>query len=252
MNSLTITDNWYLDFFTGLNCELWERAVTPEWTNQEVNFLLATLNVPPGASLLDIQCGYGRHCIELAKRGYSLTGFDISSEFLNTLKQQVKAEQLQIQVIQGNSLTTQFTTTFDGAYCLGNSFGYVDYEGMDAFVQNIATALRSKARLVINSGLVAESILTHFPETKRYVFGDLAMDIRNSYVVEDSYMATEITYTKGSRVETHYFKHYVYTLAEIKRLLARHGLQIIAVYSSTDRSIYQLGDQQMYLVAEKQ
>ena len=225
MNSITITDNWYQDFFTGLNCELWERAVTPEWTNQEVDLLLATLNVPPGASLLDIQCGFGRHCVELSKRGYQLTGFDISTEFLNTLKQQAEAEQLQIQLIQENILTTQFTTTFDGAYCLGNGFGYVDYEGMNAFVQNIATALRPKARLVINSGVVAESILTHFPETNRYVLGD--------------------------RVETHYFKHYVYTLAEIKRLLVRHGLQIVAVYSSTDRAIYQLGDQQMYLVAEK-
>ncbi|HEX9959033.1 MAG TPA: class I SAM-dependent methyltransferase, partial [Fibrella sp.] len=99
---------------------------------------------------------------------------------------------------------------------------------------------------------VAESILPNFPSTNRYVLGDLVMDIANSYVIDESYMATELTYTKADRSEKHYFKHYVYTLAEIKRLLAKHGLQTMAVYNSTEKQHYQLGDHQMYLVAEKQ
>lgn len=105
---------------------------------------------------------------------------------------------------------------------------------------------------MINSGLVAESILPNFPKAGRYVLGDLTMDISNSYVVEESYMATEITYTKPDRSEVHYFKHYVYPLSEIKRLLERYGLRTIAVYNSTEKQTYQLGDQQIYLVAEKE
>ena len=104
---------------------------------------------------------------------------------------------------------------------------------------------------MINSGLVAESILPNFPPTKHYVLGDLTMDIRNTYVVGESYMATELTYHKADRVETRYFKHYVYTLSEIKRLLARHGLQTIDVYNSTAQVAYELGDAQMYLVVKK-
>ena len=65
-------------------------------------------------------------------------------------------------------------------------------------------------------------------------------------------MVTKLTYTKAGRSKKYYFKHYVYTLAEIKRLLARHGLRTIGVYNSTEKEVYQLGDQQVYLVAEKQ
>ena len=78
------------------------------------------------------------------------------------------------------------------------------------------------------------------------------MDISNSYVIDGGYMATKLTYTKAGRSKKHYFKHYVYTLAEIKRLLARHGLRTIGVYNSTEQETYQLGDRQVYLVAEKQ
>ncbi len=250
MNTI-IKNEWYKDFFAGLNCEMWERAATTEWTQQEVDFLIATLKVQPGAALLDIPCGYGRHTIELAKRGFRLTGLDISAEFVRKLREQIVAEQLAVQVIHGDILTTKINSIFDGAYCLGNSFGYVDYEGMDAFVQKVANVLKSGARFVINSGLVAESILPNFPLTKHYVLGDLTMDIQNAYVVGESYMATELTYTKADRVEKQYFKHYVYTLSEIKRLLARYGLQTIAVFNSTEQLPYQLGDAQIYLVAEK-
>ena len=247
-----IKNEWYEDFFAGLNCEIWERAATTEWTQQEADFLVVTLNVKPGAALLDIPCGFGRHTLKLAKRGFSMTGIDISAEFVRKLREQVAAEQLPVQVIQGDLLTTNITSAFDGAYCLGNSFGYVDYEGMGVFVEKVASVLKPGAHFVVNSGLVAESILPNFPQTKHYVLGDLTMDIRNEYVVGESYMATELTYTKGDHVEKQYFKHYVYTLSEIKRLLARFGLQTVAVYNSTEQQPYQLGDAQLYLVAQKE
>lgn len=123
---------------------------------------------------------------------------------------------------------------------------------MTHFVRNVSEALKPCARFVINSGLLAESILAHFPTTGQYILGDLTMDVSNTYVVEESYMATELTYTKGGHTETHSFKHYVYTLSEVRRLLERFGLSTLAVYNSTEKTPYQLGDQQVYLVAQKQ
>jgi cyclopropane fatty-acyl-phospholipid synthase-like methyltransferase len=248
---ITVQDDWYKDFFAGLNCEMWVKAASVEWTNQEVDFLVDVLNTQPGTIILDIPCGFGRHTIEMAKRGYAMTGVDISTDFIQRLRQQLEDEQLPIEAIQGDVLTTYFEPRFDGAYCLGNSFGYVNYEGMNMFVGNVSAALKSGARFVINSGLIAESILPNFPKTGHYVLGDLIMDISNSYIIGDSCMITELTYTQGDHTEKHLFKHYVYTLADIKRLLASHGLQTIAVYNSTEKLPYQLGDKQIYLVAEK-
>ena len=251
--SAPASNDWYKEFFAGLNCEMWERAASDVWTQAEVNFLIDVLNVAPGATLLDSPCGFGRHTLELAKRGYALTGVDLSAEFIHTLRQRSKANKLTIEVIHGDVLTTRFEpSSFDGAYCLGNSFGYVDYDGMDMFVSNVAKALKPDARFVINSGLLAESILPNFPKTGHYVLDDLIMDISNSYLIDESCMATVLTYTKGERTEQHSFKHYVYTFADVKRLLAKHDLRTIAAYNSTEKLAYQLGDQQVYIVAEKQ
>jgi SAM-dependent methyltransferase len=245
-----IQDNWYETFFAGLNCEMWQKAVSEEWTEREADFLVKVWGEGV-CTVLDVPCGFGRHALTLAKRGYTVTGIDISAEFLASLRARADAENLWVNSIQGDILDTTFTQIFDAAYCLGNSFGYVDFAGMNRFLRQVSAALKPGGRFVINSGLVAESILPNFPKTKQYVLGDMVMDIANTYVTGESYMATELTYTKPDRVEKHLFKHYVFTLAEIKRLLQSHGLQTLDAYSSTDMAPYGLGDAQIYLVAEK-
>ena len=48
-------------------------------TVAEVDFVLEELSLPPGSRILDVGCGTGRHAVELARRGYQITGVDISS-----------------------------------------------------------------------------------------------------------------------------------------------------------------------------
>jgi hypothetical protein len=49
----------------------------------------------------------------------------------------------------------------------------------------------------------------------------------------------------------HRFKHHVYTVAELIRLLNKFDLKTIALYNSANKAEYKLGDAQIYLVAEK-
>ena len=51
-------------------------------TVTEVDFLLSLYPLQPGASILDVGCGTGRHSIELAKRGFNVTGLDLSEKML--------------------------------------------------------------------------------------------------------------------------------------------------------------------------
>ena len=51
-------------------------------TEQEVSFLLEHLDLAPGARVLDVGCGPGRHTIALARAGLSVTGVDVSERFL--------------------------------------------------------------------------------------------------------------------------------------------------------------------------
>ncbi|MEJ7738256.1 MAG: class I SAM-dependent methyltransferase [Chitinophagaceae bacterium] len=249
--SNNVPDNWYENFFSGINCEMWEKAASEDWTEEEVSFLMDVMKVRRGASILDIPCGTGRHAVKLAKKGFNITCFDISDEFITGLGQKVKDENLSIQIIHGNILTSELTGSFDGAFCLGNSFGYFDYEGMKVFIQKVAACLRPASRFIINSGMVAESILPRIPPEKTYDLGDLTMQVNNEYVVSDSYMISHLKYTKSNHSEEHSFKHYVYSIGEIRRLLALYGIHILALYSAVDKTIYKLGEAQVYIIAEK-
>jgi len=43
-------------------------------TIAEVDFLVGELGLTSGSAVLDVGCGTGRHSIELAKRGFTMTG----------------------------------------------------------------------------------------------------------------------------------------------------------------------------------
>ena len=47
-------------------------------TEDDVAFLVRTLDLAPGARILDAGCGTGRHSIALARRGFCMTGVDCS------------------------------------------------------------------------------------------------------------------------------------------------------------------------------
>ncbi|HSP61435.1 MAG TPA: methyltransferase domain-containing protein, partial [Pyrinomonadaceae bacterium] len=79
---MTIPPNWYENFFHGVALDLWRKAVPPEQTKTEADFLIKALQCDSGSHLLDVPCGNGRLSLELARRGYRVTGVDIAEEFI--------------------------------------------------------------------------------------------------------------------------------------------------------------------------
>ena len=63
-------------------------------TGKEVDFLVEVLGLEPGDRVLDVGCGPGRHCLELARRGIEAVGVDISQRFLDLASEAAAAEGL--------------------------------------------------------------------------------------------------------------------------------------------------------------
>ena len=61
-------------------------------TDQEVTFLIDVLGLEPGMTVLDVGCGPGRHCIELARRGIRSIGVDISERFVSVAREIAERE----------------------------------------------------------------------------------------------------------------------------------------------------------------
>ena len=78
------------NFFSPGSPYLDHPLLTPERTAAEIDFVLAQTALPPGARLLDVGCGPGRHSLELARRGYQVMGIDPSGAMIAAAKRTAK------------------------------------------------------------------------------------------------------------------------------------------------------------------
>lgn len=243
--------HWYESFFQGLSVEMWEAVTTPEMTLAEVNFFERVLSVEPGARILDIPCGGGRHAIEFARRGYRMTGFDISAQFLEIARANAAAAGVSIDFHQGN-MKHPPDGPFDAAYCYGNSFGYLTHEDTVAFLAGMARALRPGARFLLETGTAAETILPTFQPLSEYTFGGIRMRTERAYRFRDSVIESVYTFSRDGLEESHRLEQAVYTTGEICRMLQAAGFSVVHLYAGTDETPIQLGaSRRLLLVAER-
>jgi SAM-dependent methyltransferase len=123
-------------------------------TVAEIDFLLEELSVKQGAAILDVGCGTGRHAVELAKRGYVVTGIDVSAKMLAKAAEKVTAAGVNVNLIRGDA--TQFTLPpkYDGAICLcEGAFGLLGHRDDPlnqplSILCNISRSLKPRAKAV--------------------------------------------------------------------------------------------------------
>ncbi|MDK2884294.1 class I SAM-dependent methyltransferase [Pseudothermotoga sp.] len=83
-----IQNSWR--YFFDEYAEKYDNEIFTKNTKAEIDFIEQELNIPAGSFILDVGCGTGRHSIELAKRGYSVKGIDISERMLSIARKNVK------------------------------------------------------------------------------------------------------------------------------------------------------------------
>jgi cyclopropane fatty-acyl-phospholipid synthase-like methyltransferase len=87
-------------------------------TEQEVAFLIDLLKLPEHSHILDIGCGVGRHSLALSRRGFQLTGIDISSGMIEVAQKAALAEKLPAEFIAIDARHFDAQNAFDAAICL--------------------------------------------------------------------------------------------------------------------------------------
>ena len=117
--------NWYEDLFNQDYDRIYFPTFTTEKNITEVDFIESALAIPRGGRILDVACGHGRHSIELAKRGYQVTGIDLSRRFIEMAIQSAQSKGLsKAEFLVGDMRQSHFVNRFDAAFCYFTSFGY--------------------------------------------------------------------------------------------------------------------------------
>lgn len=220
--------NWWESFFEGLAVEMWLTAVPPEHTEREADRLIEALGVRVGGEVLDVPCGAGRLSLPLAARGYRITAVDGSVEMLQHARSHDASRLVAWERRDMRDLP--WSGRFDGALCVGNSFGYLDDEGNERFLRAVAAALKPGARFVLETPMVVENLLAHIQDRPWWPVGkDGYLLAANRYDHIRSRLEIEYTFIKNDRVETRRGSHRAYSYRQLTELLDAAGFVVEAL-----------------------
>jgi SAM-dependent methyltransferase len=246
---------WYVDFFRSDYLNVYGHTFTEKRAQKEVGFVATTLDLKPGASVLDLCCGQGRHAVNLAKRGLKVTGLDLNSEYLELAQHAAGASNVQLETVAADMREIPFENKFDAIVNMYSSFGYLESEAEDLKVlESAAKALKHGGRLLLD-------MLNREWAVANYIQNDWHSGANGTLYVErrDLDLASSRMHVhfividpNGNRHESIGHLIRLYTLTEMTRLLARVGLTVNAVFGGFEGETYSIDTRRMIIIARKE
>lgn len=248
-----VPPDWYADFFTELPNEFWRRAVPPEATASEVDFIESRLGLKPQSRVVDVPCGSGRHTLALAARGHDMLGADISTEAIDHARRAATDAGLDVELVVAEMRDIPSDGSFDAAICMANSFGYLDLDGLVEFVAALAAAVRPGGGLVVDFSAAAEAVLPRFADDqpRDMTVGDITVSGSNTYDVAASRLLSSYVFTRGEQQVSVTALHHVYTVAHLRHLLLDRGFTDIEQYGGPGGEPFEVGNGRLLLTAHR-
>jgi hypothetical protein len=134
---------------------------------------------------------------------------------------------------------------------MGNSLGGLEDDDLAAFLKAVSRALKPGGRFVVDTGVVAESVLPHFKERGWWQVGDILFLVHNRYDPVEGKLNMDFTFVRDGRVEHKSGFNRVHTYREFCRLVEEAGFQELEGFGSLAQEPYRLGSDRLLLVAMK-
>lgn len=248
------TDPWYESFFGKDYLDVYDYQFSRERAALEVSLVEAALGLAKGEEVLDLCCGQGRHAVELAMRGYRVTGLDLSAQYLRLTEEAAKASGVAVETIESDMRAIPFGGRFDAIVNMFSSFGYLEDEGEDAKVLDaIARALKPGGRCLLD--LLNREWVVHNNGEKdwhRAEDGILYLEERHLDLAASRNHVTFTAITPDGttrQLDGHHIR--LYTLREMIGALTSAGLSYEAVYGGYESEPYSPDTRRMIVIARK-
>jgi cyclopropane fatty-acyl-phospholipid synthase-like methyltransferase len=239
-------------FFEGAYKHAWKRIIPPGLTEAEVDFIQELAGLNEGSKALDLMCGYGRHALELGRRGVRVTAIDNLEEYVEEIQLKAAEQGLAVEATTADVLNMSLNEMYDAAVCMGNSFAFFDKADAVSIIKNVSGHLKPAGVFIINSWMIAEIAIKHFKEKDWHYAGDYKCLLESKYFFSPSRIETEQTIiSPEGTVETVKGIDYIFTLDELEQILNEGGLTTRDVFSTPRKKRFTLGDGRVYIVAQK-
>jgi len=190
-------------------------------------------------NILDLGCGTGRFSVELAKRGYHVTGLDITEEMLKVARQNAKKVKINIKYIKGDIRSFKLPKKTDVIWARGSVGDIINGDDVKRAFKNIGNNLSKEGIFIFDvrddSDSVGKIRRSSF-ETRIFKKGKKKIIFR---FIRDIDKRQKLVTIKGEVVikSTKYFEKYkvkhtmkYYAKKEIMKLLAKVKFKILEIF----------------------
>jgi len=216
----------------------------------EIDGVLARSGSPAGCRVLDVCCGPGRHSLELARRGFRVTGVDRTPSYLAQARDAAAAEGLDVEWVAADAREFRRDGAFDLALSLFTSFGYyADPEEDRRLLANVRASLAPGGALVVD--LMGKEVIARVFRARDWrplPGGGLGLEDRR-VVSGWSWLENTWTIVRDGVVEAHTFGTRLYSAAELGTLLREVGFASAEPYGSLEGAPYDHEAQRLVVVA---
>ena len=228
---------WYSGFFDDDYLRVFGRVLPEERTAAEVDGVVTQLGLGPGACLLDLCCGPGRHAVPLARLGFRVTGLDLSRRLLAEAAAAAAGHGEPVGLVAADMRRLPFAdASFDAVVNLFHAFGCLEDQTQDELVlAEVARVLAPGGRFLLEVAN-REALVRgwHDSEVVRtdgglVVLQERTLDLRASRDLT-SYT---LLHPDGRRTTLEHAIR-LYTLTELAAMLERAGLELLEVSGDLD------------------
>ncbi len=222
-------------------------------TSRETEAIIRMLQIEKGDHVLDLACGFGRHSVVLAQKGFKVTGYDLSEGFLKKAKELADTVKVKLELKQGDMREIPFTGQFDAVINIFTAFGFFESEKEDLKVlKGIHKALKPGGQFLMDviNRENAQQITTPriwTQENHHYLLEERMFDYFRSRLE----ISNRLILATGEVKEANYSIR-LYTLTEMLGLFNSAGLVLTDVYGDFSGAIYGASSPRMILVAQKE
>ncbi len=190
--------------------------------------------------ILDLNCGIGRHSIELAKRGFKVYGTDLSEKYIQIARDRAKEEGVEdkthfrVADMRKIEETLSNEEPFDGVINLWTSFGYYDNKTNESILRKCNNLVKSDGFFLIDI-INRDWLISNFQERGFSEIGDSFLIEERSFDFENSRAKNKWTYLIKNKGESYSKKvvtidHRVWSLHELIDLFERNRWKFKETY----------------------
>jgi ubiquinone/menaquinone biosynthesis C-methylase UbiE len=245
---------WYKEVFDEEYLKFWAPYITEEQTLKEVEFMEKFLSFFPGCKILDVCCGHGRHCIQLAKRGYEVVGVDLSEKLLEVARKRAEELKLLCSFIHKDARKMDFNEEFDFAINMFTSFGFLESDKEDQKILNsVARALKRGGKFLLDF-LNCYAIVRHYVSrtAREFEDGSLMVSFRTFDILTGKNRdKTTFIYPNGQKKSYEIIIRF-YTPVELIEMLEIAGLETTHIYGDFQGGKPSLDSSRIIIISQKQ